>query len=985
MTMENRRGEPKRSLPDKLLNNVSYSVGVSCTSSEKFFHSLQFMSRTEQITGSPYSDNDCPVKMHGTARDTVPVESDVNVENIREGKLFHGYSVSDDSKLPCSEADQSKNTACGTEQVSDVDLDVIRQKEGSFKECAGDEMKSTKCETGEVVPDSGTAASPKTLEECFGVTCVMLQCIATCFGAAEWKTIANIPGPVLPSMCKTMADICCFVGSACKRLAVMSWLILASVFKEVVVTAEFTRMADMSRFVVSEVFTRMADMSRFVVSEVFTRMADMSRFVVSAVFKGMADMSRFVVSEVFTRMADMSRFVVSEVFTRMADMSRFVVSTVFKGMADMSRFVVSTVFKGMADMSRFVVSTVFKGMADISWFVVSTVFKGMADISWPVLTSLFVVSEVFTRMADMSRFVVSEVFTRMADMSRFVVSEVFTRMADMSRFVVSEVFTRMADMSRFVVSEVFTRMADMSRFVVSEVFTRMADMSRFVVSAVFKGMADMSRFVVSAVFKGMADMSRFVVSAVFKGMADMSRFVVSAVFKGMADMSRFVVSTVFKGMADMSRFIVSTVFKGMADISWFVVSTVFKGMADISWPVLTSLCKTAAFKRLADDSGVTSTCSRLATVSLVSSVCMAVSVCKRMSDIALLAVVEVWKRLTLRLGSKTLAKSKAVDVHFTGRIVTVFLVVGLLCGLHTTDATTLLSPTQPLSEQCIHLFSSTFGNDCPLSLTKLPYFIKQYYKPLNTTCCSGFPGTVFHCQTDHFDNGKGDQYTMLGCMPPVTVPRGFLGRISAYNTEKPYFRTVRDNDSPYTERFDRPSWKVPHPYHFSHFKSKCNGVGQEMFCRGTDGDDNLCTCREGFQPSGDGAFTDNSVWACVEMVCPPGSAPSRSSVEGDVACKNLYDGQYPQFTCSPASTPPPSGHPASLTTGTPPMTTPDNHDTPVVGKTGEGSLGGSVIAFVCAVIVVLLMVFTVVCGNTVKDKVCEAWYHMRGYRQPNSA
>ena len=645
MTMENGRGEPKRSLPDKLLNNVYYYAGVS-TSSKIVLHSLQLRISTEQITGSPYSDNDCPVKVHGTARDTVPVESDVNVENTREGKLFHGYSVSDDSKLPCSEADQSKNTACGTEQVSDVDLDVIRQKEGSFKECAVDEMKSTKCETGEVVPDSGTAASAKTLKKCFGVTCTVLKYIATCFGAAGWETMANIPEPVLASMCKTMADICCFVGSACKRMAVIFWLILASVFKEVVVTA------------------------------------------------------------------------------------------------------------------------------------------------------------------------------------------------------------------------------------------------------------------------------------------------------------------------------------------------VFKGMADISWPVLTSLCKTAAFKRLADHSGATSACNRLA-VSFVPSVCMAVSVCKSMSDIVLLAVVEVWKRLTLRLGSKT-AKSKAVDVHFTGWLVTAFL-VGLLCGFDVTDATTLLPPTQPLSEQCIRLFSSTFGNDCPLSLIELSIYIEMYYKPLNTTCCSEFPGTVFHCQTDHFDNGKGDQYTMLGCMPPVTVPRGFSGRISAYNTEKPYFRTVRDNDSPYTEQYDRQSWKVPHPYHFSHFKSKCNGVDQEMFCGGTDGDDNLCTCREGFQPSCDGSFTDNSACACVEMVCPPGSAPSRSSVERDVACKNLSDGQYPQFTCSPASTHLPSGHPASLTTGTPPMTTPDNHDTPAVGKTGEGSLGGSVIAFVLTMIVLLLVVFTVVCGNTVKDKVCEAWYHMRGYRQPNSA
>ena len=382
-------------------------------------------------------------------------------------------------------------------------------------------------------------------------------------------------------------------------------------------------------------------------------------------------------------------------------------------------------------------------------------------------------------------------------------------------------------------------------------------------------------------------------------------------------------ASVFKTIAVTSSFAVTSVCKTVAYISWPVAS-VCKTMVSVSWPVLASVCKTVAgiscplvsvckksiglawliaacvCKKLADNSVVSSVCKKLADNSVVSSVCKKLAdvsvvavvckrsanisfVCKGISVFALLAIAMMWRGLTARSKRNKMGKSKTRGVCVAGWTAKVFLVVGLICSLHTTSAATRLPPRQPLSEQFIPLLGNT----------------------------------------------------------------------------------------------------IPGPYPSSGFKSECNGVGQEMFCLGTNGDDNLCTCREGFQPSCDGTFTDNSACFCEEMVCPPGSAPSRSSVEAD--CKNLSDGQYPQFTCTPvtSSTPPPSGHPASLTTGTPPMTTPDSHDTPAVGKTGEGSLGGSGIAFVCAMIVVLLAVFIVVYGNTVKDKVCGAWYRMRGDCEPN--
>ena len=330
-----------------------------------------------------------------------------------------------------------------------------------------------------------------------------------------------------------------------------------------------------------------------------------------------------------------------------------------------------------------------------------------------------------------------------------------------------------------------------------------------------------------------------------------------------------------------------------------------------------------------------------------------------------------WKKMTTK--KKELAGLRTPLVGISP-----WLLILLCLCIDTSEATTLHEPGQPLPSACFALMEKN-GNDCPLVMQPLLHS----YEEMNKTCCGGYPGKDFHCQLDHYDNEQGDQYSMIACVETVTVPKGSSGRISGYKSKDPYFRIVGEEDPSYREPYDRRSWTVRHPYHFSADKSQCNGVGQEMFCRGTDGNDNECVCKAGFKPSCNGTITVDSTCFCEEMACPSGSVPSRSDIEEDVDCRNLSDSQNPRFMCRslPSSTPPPAGYPPNGTTGTPTLTTPDHGHTTTEEKRGQGSWGWSVFACLVAFIVVLLMICVILDRKRIADKMSAVRNRLHGYLQ----
>ena len=265
-----------------------------------------------------------------------------------------------------------------------------------------------------------------------------------------------------------------------------------------------------------------------------------------------------------------------------------------------------------------------------------------------------------------------------------------------------------------------------------------------------------------------------------------------------------------------------------------------------------------------------------------------------------------------------------------GRDLSWIMFVFSLGLVHICEAVSLLPPGQILPGKCFKLMESR-GNECP----PMDGLHPELYKEMNDTCCSGFPGMDFHCQMDYFENENKDQYSMIGCMPTVIVPSRFSGRISGYRTKTPFFSVVNDSDSDHREPSLRLSWSVRHPYHFSALKSQCNGDGQEVFCLGTHGDDNVCTCEEGFKPSCNATFGDSSPCWCERMTCPRGQVPSRSSVERDRVCRELSgEGLDPLFTC----------HPLTASTGSPTLT---------------ASEGGASLSYVLIILIVLLPIVAV--------------------------
>ena len=230
------------------------------------------------------------------------------------------------------------------------------------------------------------------------------------------------------------------------------------------------------------------------------------------------------------------------------------------------------------------------------------------------------------------------------------------------------------------------------------------------------------------------------------------------------------------------------------------------------------------------------------------------------------------------------------------------------------SATALLKPPQALPEACYDLFSRD-GSDC---LDHKHFGYEAWYQLLNQTCCAGYPGMDFHCQTNY--NKSGDQYSMMACLQSIDVPKGYTARMS-YTSKGPVLHLSKLGPayiSPHGH--ETRSWNITYQYGTIE-KSKCSGIGQEQLCKGDGNEDNLCTCQLGFIPSSEecySGFTDEDPCYCAQKKCKEGTEAARNFSLKNESCEDLFqDGFDADFSCEKLKTVPTTPVPSTTTTAFP--------------------------------------------------------------------
>ena len=258
------------------------------------------------------------------------------------------------------------------------------------------------------------------------------------------------------------------------------------------------------------------------------------------------------------------------------------------------------------------------------------------------------------------------------------------------------------------------------------------------------------------------------------------------------------------------------------------------------------------------------------------------------------------------------APTKGHGMGFTDMILVVC--VHLLMLPAQVSATALLKPPQALPEACYKLFSRD-GNDCPMHL-HLGY--EAQYQRLNRTCCGGYPGMDFHCQTNY--NKSGDQYSMMACLQSIVVPKGYTATMS-YTSKGPVLHLSKLGPayiSPHGH--ETRSWNITYQYGTIE-KSKCSGIGQEQLCKGDGNEDNLCTCQLGFIPSSEecySGFTDEDHCHCAQMKCKEGTEAARNFSLKNESCEDLFQAGFDaDFFCEKLKTVPTTPVPSTTTTAFP--------------------------------------------------------------------
>ena len=229
------------------------------------------------------------------------------------------------------------------------------------------------------------------------------------------------------------------------------------------------------------------------------------------------------------------------------------------------------------------------------------------------------------------------------------------------------------------------------------------------------------------------------------------------------------------------------------------------------------------------------------------------------------------------------------------------------------SATALLKPPQALPEACYDLFSRD-GSDC---LDHKHFGYEAWYQLLNQTCCVGYPGMDFHCQTNY--NKSGDQYSMMACLQSIDVPKGYTARMS-YTSKCPVLHLSKLGPayiSPHGHKTR--SWNITYQYGTIQ-KSKCSGIGQEQLCKGDGNEDNLCTCKQGFRPSSKecySGFTNEDPCFCEQMPCQAGTEAARNFSLKNESCEDLLQAGFDAaFFCEKLKTVPTTPVPSTTTTTT---------------------------------------------------------------------
>ncbi|KAK7095477.1 uncharacterized protein [Littorina saxatilis] len=181
-------------------------------------------------------------------------------------------------------------------------------------------------------------------------------------------------------------------------------------------------------------------------------------------------------------------------------------------------------------------------------------------------------------------------------------------------------------------------------------------------------------------------------------------------------------------------------------------------------------------------------------------------------------------------------------------------------------ANELIITNQSLQPDCIDWFGVK-RRDCPLKNTW-----PSEWAELNKSCCSGHPGTLLHCQQGYLDNDRG-QYNFPACLAVVTAPEGQRAVLEKSQSGEPELVLKPCEPGTY-QSVARNSSDIGYSY-CTQVQSKCQGDGMEILCRGGTTQNNRCTCRQGYKPTGPdsclaGFEEENVKCFCEVMTCAAG-------------------------------------------------------------------------------------------------------------------